>query len=717
MKKSKSSLSGPKQDSTVAAKHAAGSLQQMMQQAMAALYGRDWAKAEQLCRTVLAAKPDYFDALNLLGAITAQSGRLQEAADLLGRAVAVRPDNAEAFSNRGNVLQELRQFGAAVASYDRAIAIRPALADAHNNRGIALAELNRPGDAVASYDRAIAIKPDYAEAHSNRGNALKALGQYEAAVASFDRAIGCRPDFAEAFGNRGLAQQELKLPEAALESFNRAIELRHDFAEAFSNRGNVQQELRQFDAAIASYDRALAIRPDYADAYNNRGIALAALNRLDEAMSSYDRAIAIKPDYAEAYSNRGNALKELGQFEAAVASYDRAVGIRPGFAEACSNRGVALKELRRFDEAIASCDSAIALRANYAEAFYNRGNVFAELNRLDEAIANYDEAIRIRPGYADAYVDKAIALLLGGNLEQGFELYEWRWEKDEARRYRQHFAQPLWLGRESLQGKTILLHSEQGLGDTIQFCRYAKLVAERGARVVLSVPRSLVSLFRGLAGVAQLVVAGDPLPPFDYHCPLLSLPLACGTRIDNIPAATRYIFENGGKLDTWRGKLGDKTAPRIGIAWSSLSNFKGDRSRSVSLSDFLKALPDSGYEYVCLQKELRDGDKPTLAANPQLRYFGDALEDFTDTAALIDCLDLVVSTCTSVPHLSCAMGKPTWILLKSYPDWRWMLGRNDSPWYPTARLLRQEKPGDWDGVFARVRDELASGRFGMRNGN
>ena len=263
----------------------------------------------------------------------------------------------------------------------------------------------------------------------------------------------------------------------------------------------------------------------------------------------------------------------------------------------------------------------------------------------------------------------------------------------------------MWLGSQSLQDKTILLHAEQGLGDTIQFCRYASLVAKLGAKVILEVQRPLLGLLKNLDGVSQIIARGDALPEFDYQSPLLSLPLAFKTQLHTIPSALRYLAGDSEKVLAWQARLGEKTKPRVGLVWSGNLEHKNDHNRSLSLSQVLPYLPSS-CQYICLQKELRNADQAILAQHPHIQFFGDALEDFTDTAALCDLMDVVISVDTSVAHLAAALGKPTWVLLPFSPDWRWLLDRKDSPWYPSAKLYRQERIGDWNGVLSRVREGL-----------
>src|SRR5712671_1605749 len=686
----------------------------------------------------IALKPDYVEAYGNRGNALQELMQLEDAVSSYDTAIALNPGFADAYNNRGTALHGLKQLEAALASYETAIALRPDFAEACSNLGTVLRDLKRPEAALENYDKAITIKPDYAAAYSNRGNALRDLKRYDAAIESYDKAIALNPDFAETYHNRGTALYELKQFEAALESYDKAIVLRPDFAEAYNNRGTALHELKQFEAALASYDQAIALRPDfpeacsnlgtvlrdlkrpeaaienydkaiaikpdYAEAHSNRGNALRDLKRLDDAIASYDKAIALKPDYAEAYSNRGDALKERKQPEAALANYDQAIALKPDYAEAYSNRGVALQELQQPEAAVASFDKAIAIGPDSAETFSNRGSALLGLAQLDAAIASCDKAISIKPDFAEAYLNKSMALLLKGNIEQGFELYEWRWKTEEARKDHRNFMQPLWLGQEALQNKTILLHSEQGLGDTIQFCRYAKLVADRGANVVLEVPKPLIGLLQGLAGVSELVEIGEALPAFDYRCPLLSLPLAFKTTLDTIPNPVAYLKSRRDKIEFWAKKLGEKTTTRVGLVWSGGTAYRNDRNRSIDLASLLPHLP-CDYDYVCLQKELRETDRAPLQSS-SIRFFGDEQEGFADAAALCNLMDVVISVDTAVAHVSGALGKATWVLLAYSPHWPWMLDRDDSPWYPSVRLYRQNSEMNWNSVFERVRNDL-----------
>jgi len=539
---------------------------------------------------------------------------------------------------------------------------------------------------------------------------MEAVAAFEAGrLADAERICGAflehEPGHFDATRLLAIVQYRLGRRDEALAHYDAALAIRPDDAETLSNRGNVLKDLDRVADALASYQRAIEAEPEFADAHYNRAILLNKLKRFEEALSSYGTVLSLRPDDAVALNNRGNVLAKLARFVEAVASFDRALAIRPDYAEAFNNRGVALQKLGQFEEAVESYDKAIALRPDYAEAFDNRGIALKELRRFDDALASHRKAQELAPDFADAYWNEALLLLLAGDLMAGWAKYEWRWKRLTFTSPRRGFSQPQWDGFESLYDRKILLHSEQGLGDAIQFCRYVPQVAARGAHVILEVAEPLRRLMGALPGVAEIVANGETLPEFDMHCPLISLPPAFGTRLDTIPAATPYLRAPSDALLAWEMRLGAKKRPRIGIVWAGNPDHENDRNRSIALAALL---PLTGIEatFVSLQKELRPGDEALLRERDDIFHLGFMLNDFSDAAALVSRLDLVVSVDTSLAHLAGALGKPVYILLPYTPDWRWLIGRDTSPWYPTARLFRQTTPGDWDEVIARVASEL-----------
>jgi tetratricopeptide (TPR) repeat protein len=511
-----------------------------------------------------------------------------------------------------------------------------------------------------------------AEAHYKRAISLQKLGKYDDALEAFDAVITFEPGYAEAHNSRGIA----------LVMLNRAAD------------------------ALASFDRALALKPDYAECHNNRGIVLHELGRFDAALSCFDRAIALKPDNARAHNNRGTVLNDLRRGGDAVLSFETAIALDPAYAEAFYNRGLAFHDLGRFADALANFDKALALRPDYAEAHHNRGAVLQDQLALDEAIRAYGAAIKLRPDRAESYANQAYCYLQMGRFEEGWRLHEWR-KKLPIPIGHHSLPRPLWLGRENISNKTLFVHWEQGFGDTIQFCRYGKLLKALGANVVMSVQEPLYRLLRQMSPDIVIIRQDEVPGHFDYHCPMMSLPLALATTLTTIPAASRYITADEALRRSVEAQLSPKNKPRIGVAWKGSPTHRNDGYRSIEL-DVLAPLFSPGADWISLQYAA----DPSSAASPWpplLAPYPGSWADFADAAALIDALDLVVTVDTSVAHLASAMGKPVFILLPFNSDWRWLLDRDGSPWYPSARLFRQKQDESWDDVIARVR--LACAKF------
>jgi tetratricopeptide (TPR) repeat protein len=489
----------------------------------------------------------------------------------------------------------------------------------------------------------------------------------------------------------------------AIADYDRAIALKPDHTNAHNNRGNALFQLGYYDVALASYDQAIALQPDYATAHNNRGSALNRLGRHDEALASYDRAIMIDSDYAGAYNNRGHTLNELGRHEEALTNFEQAVTLKPDYADAHNNRGNVLNKLGHHDQALASFDRAIALTPHYAGAHNNRAHVLYQLGRYQEALASCNRAIALQPDFAAAQTNRALLLNLFGDYKDGFDNYEWRLRGTPSK-----FTQPQWCG-EPITDKTILLSAEQGFGDIMQMLRYLPLVKAKASHIVLGLPRTIPPLLGPMADGVTVITPGSPLPPFDVHCPLMSLPFAFGTGIDTIPAQVPYLTAPAERMPWWRERLPKSAALRVGLVWSGRADYASDSSRTIALDRLAPLLEDEDISFVSLQREYRDHDLPALSRLP-IERIDDVISDFGDTAAAIEQCDLVISIDTSVAHLAGGLGKPVWILLPHVPDWRWLLDRTDCPWYPTARLFRQNKTGDWHGVIADVIRELSAFR-------
>ena len=464
---------------------------------------------------------------------------------------------------------------------------------------------------------------------------------------------------------------------------------------------------RLFKGTAAAPPAPTQPAPGEFDALYTKALSAAAAKDFAHAIPLYDQAIAARPGGAEPYYKRANALKDSARLEEALASYDQAIERKPDYAYAFCNRGVVEQRLGLLPQALASLDRAIALEPTDAVAHYNRAMVLQDCSRWAEAAVSYDRAIALNPDFAAAQYNRALTLLFLGDFERGWAAFEWRWNNADrlAIGDMRSFPEPLWLGREAIAGKRLLLHSEAGLGDTLQFCRYATQAAAQGATVLLEVQPSLVSLLTDLEGVSKVIPSGAALQPFDYHCPLMSLPLAFNTTLDTVPAAPSYLRNDASKVEHWRRRLGPRTRPRIGLTWSGNANQPIEPRRRIPLADWLPHLP-SQFDYFCLQKQLREADREARDSSGRIVSFDDELPDFAATAALCECMDLIVSVDTSLAHLSGALGQRTWVLLSFVPDWRWLFDREDCPWYPGMRLYRQETAGDWSTVFARVAADL-----------
>jgi tetratricopeptide (TPR) repeat protein len=579
----------------------------------------------------------------------------------------------------------------------------------------------REQDAEALYLRVLEGPPaDHGQAgpmlgllYVHQGDQLHTLGRSAEAVERYNLALAISPR-AEIYNNLGVALEGLGRLDEALDSFSQAVICRSDYAAAFFNRGGVFCALARWSEALGDYDRAVELLPDHSAAYwNNRGLALGELNRWPEAAESLTKALALDPAYTDAEANLSVARRRLGQLEAALRSADRALALQPHHPQALTTRGLALAALGRFEAALESHEQALALRPDYLQALNNAGVALDALDRTDEALTRFDAALAIDPGFAEAEFNSALALLRAGRWVEGWRRHEARWRRKGEPGPTYPDAK-LWLGGTELEGRTILLHAEQGLGDTLQFCRYAPLVKALGARVILEVQPPLKALLVNLEGVDQVIGVGERVPPFDLHAPLLSLPLAlsapllsafAGMSGDRFVPEPPSLAADPSRADVWRTRLPTTGGLRIGLVWAGNAAHGNDRNRSIpaaALAPLIAVARNIGAQMISLQKEIRPSDLAWLEQMPDLIRVDEQLTDFADTAALISICDLVISVDTSVAHLAGALGRPLWLLLPKPCDWRWMSNREDTPWYPRARLFRQAEPGDWAQVLNRV---------------
>ena len=474
---------------------------------------------------------------------------------------------------------------------------------------------------------------------------------------------------------------------------------------ALNNLGALLQEQGKCAEAIAHYKKVLSIDPNYICGYYNLGNAYRANDQLEDAMAAYKKAIELNPRYADAYNNLGLCLQDRRRLNEAIAAYHMARELRPDYAEIYNNLGNALQQKGLVDEAIIYLNKALAMKKNYADAHNNLGVALQKKGKIKEAVAEYSQALALKPGHPDAHCNMGHVLLLNGDLKKGFAEYEWRWRvKGVNYEKPRTFQQPLWDGSD-LTGKTILLHTEQGYGDTIHFVRYALILAEKRARVIVECQPLLVRLLSIQSGIHQAIPRGAALPEFDVHAPILGLPYICGTTLESIPASIPYIFPPtvcSLRIDKPPGK-----DLQVGIVWAGSRTHDNDNNRSCDIALFKQLMDVPGVAWFSMQKGGPEEEIERLGDyRTRLKDVGAVIKDFADTAAAINQMDIIITVDTAVAHLAGAMGKPVWVLLPFVPDWRWMMERTDSPWYPTMRLFRQNKPGDWEEVFEKVRKRL-----------
>lgn len=529
-------------------------------------------------------------------------------------------------------------------------------------------------------------------------------GRIDQAEPLYQKILAVLPQQVDALHLSGVIASQKGDYEAAVSLINRALAVNNTAPHFHNNIGAAYRPLKQFDKAVAHFRKAIALKPDYAEAHQNLGAALHDQGLQDEAVAAFNEAIGLKPDYAKAHYGLGLVRQMQKRWDEALVHYSRALTYNPGYIDALNNTGVILKEQGKLADAAAQHERALDLKPDHGHTHYNLGLVREEEGRLDDALACYAQAQRFAPDEADAHWNEALIRLLRGEYARGWQQYEWRHTRSHTAPPRD--GMPLWQG-EDLRGRTILLQAEQGYGDTIQFVRYAAMLKERGAKVVVACQAGLPSLIQTATGVDEVIGWDTPCTTADFYIPLLSVPKAFGTTMDTIPAALPYLRPAAEKVAAWRDKL---SAPglNVGLVWRGNPGNSINHKKSIPLEALAPLLVTPGVSWSIIQADATPEDIATLSGHGAVHARGPALTDWAETAALVSALDLVISVDTGVAHLAGALGRRVWVPLSFIPDWRWLLDQPDSPWYPTARLYRQTAFGDWPAVISRVKADLVA---------
>jgi tetratricopeptide (TPR) repeat protein len=635
-----------------------------------------------------------------------QAGRLREAEELYRQIVAQQPGRVDVLDGLAELLFRSGDAAGATDLLRQAIALAPQSASFHTNLGVALAAQRKFDEAVSHLRHALSLQPNSVSTLMNLATALNDQGSRGEAIGVYRQAIALAPS-SPAFYKLACCLRDTSQIDAAIDAYQQAIRLQGDFFPARNDLANCLYIKGRYAEAVAEYQRTIALKPEYFHGYNNLAISLQELGRLDEATAAIRRAIELNPNFPEAYFNLGRILMAQRKFDQSAQACEQALRLRPGYVEARNNLAICLEASGQVERAIGEYRTVLAAKPDYLDAKMNYGVALKNSRRIDEAIAVYREILQVAPGFEETRWNLGIALLLKGDFASGWREYESR-RKIRCVLGVRDFPQPCWTG-EALAGRTILLHAEQGLGDAIQFIRYVPLVRQAGGKVIVLCYPPLRRLFANQLGIDQLFTDGQPLPQFDVHCPLLSLPGLMHTTLSTIPADIPYLKSDHILVEAWRARLtGEPFALKVGIVWAGNPTHARDYDRSLPLSAFAPLAETMGVRFFSLQKGIPAAQARMPPPAMELIDHTADLIDFADTAALISSLDLVIAADTAVAHLAGALGRPVWVLLPTNPDWRWMLDRPDSPWYPAMRLFRQIRRGDWSTPMNAIAQQLGS---------
>ncbi len=699
-------------------------------------------RAEQIYRQILDADPQHADAWHLFGVAAHQCGRNAEAVESISRAIAIDDTKPTYHNHLGAVYGALAQLEKAEHSLRRSLQLNELDPQAHYNLAALVALQGQSDAAIEGYRRAVQLNPRFAEAQFNLGNLLRDRQQWAEAEQCYRAALAARSGYLKALTSLAGVQMRLGKSREAEDTWRQALAIEPRHVEAHFQLGSLLQAQGKLEAAIQSLQAVVLLEPRRSEAQNNLGCAHRGLRQFDQAEQCFRLALAANPDSAEAMNNLGSVLQDKKDYEAAAVWCQKAIELRPDFCEAYNNLAAIRQNQKQFDSALALCRKLLELKPDSADGLSGAGSALQMLgrteeaieyhrraiavdpshyrahyclaaalhflHRIDEALASYAEAIRIKPDYAEAYYNRSFVHLSQGNLSQGWQDYHWRFQCEDYKARR--LDGPEWDG-SPLAGRTLLVHAEQGLGDTLHFVRYLKRAGGCGGTVLFEAPAALAPLLKA-SGFTGVIAGGSPLPQFDVHAPLMSLPGLFGTTLESIPADVPYLAAEPRLLKNWRGRLRGVPGFKVGIVWQGNAAYMFDHFRSIPLGEFAPLAEVPAVQLISLQKNAGVEQLAALEGQFTVVDLGSTLDGdagaFMDTAAVMCSLDLVVTSDTAAAHLAGGLGVPVWVALSSSPEWRWMSDRPDSPWYPTMRLFRQPRQGDWQSVFESMKTQLAT---------
>lgn len=651
---------------------------------------------------ILKLQPNDVETLFNMGVVLQSLGRVADALVAYEDVLRWSPTHCSALTNRGALLERFGRIDEALACFGAIETIRPGDSSNLFNKGSVLQKLGRHADALAAYEEAARRGPPDAETELNRGNVLQKLGRLEEALAAYDLSSRYRHGYPQALYNKGIALQGLGRPQEALAAYDAALTCDPSYYEAACNRGNVLYELGHLGDALAAFTYALNIRPGFLLALTNRANILLQLGRTEEVLLSCDEVLRRDPEHPQCLGIRGAAFHKLGRLEEALNCLDGAVRLNPAAPDVWLNRGNVLQELDRSPEAIACYGEALRIKPYYPEALSGLGVALKEAGRIDEALIYFDEALKFKSGFADARNNRAGALLLKGSLKAGFADFESRWDRSNAPSKTLNSDLPKWDG-QNLVGRAIIVWDEQGLGDLIQFSRYLLCLIEAGAEVTLLCRKNMHRLLRTLPGPIRFIDAMDSNETFAYQSALMSLPYGFHTSLETVPAPVPYLHPDPSLVSKWGERIGNEGF-RIGVGWHG--NKFINLQRSIPLQCFAPLAAISGVRLISLMKDQEEIEVEVAGGRFRIEGLGEdfdsGADSFVDCAAVMANVDLIVTSDTAIAHLAGALGRPVFLALKHVPDWRWLMDRDDCPWYPTMTLFRQAEKGNWKSVFERI---------------